>query len=334
MWDAMVGAPAGWPHGGDDASVNALQALAAEMTGKEAALFVPTGTMANLLALMTHATRGDQVIAEASSHIFWSEEWGYAYVCGLAPRPVEGTRGRMAPEQVHDAITEEHLGHRPHTGLICLENTHNMAGGTIVTPDQTRALADVARAYGIPVHIDGARILNAAAGLGTPLSALVGASDSVAISLTKGLSAPYGAVLCGSADFVGRCTVNLKRLGGSSVHKAGIYAAAGLVALRTMGPQLADDNRRASALSRRVQELGLGTIQPWPVETNIVVLSIDRGWLPARTFARRLADAGVKVSVRTDDTVRLVTHRHITDQDVDRVVGIVGSVASTHEMHA
>lgn len=328
MWDAMRNADCGWAYAGEDSSVNALQSLAAALTGKDAALFVPTGTMANLLALMTHATRGDQIVAEASSHILWSEEWGYAYVCGLVPRPVEGQRGSMAPEQVREAIIEERLGHRARTGLICVENTHNMAGGTITTREQMAAIANVAHEFDVSIHVDGARILNAAVALGTDLHTLAEGADSLALSLTKGLSAPFGALLCGSLDFVDRSRSNLKRLGGWSVHKAGIYAAAGLVALRSMPPQLAEDNRRALLLSRELEALRSNLIRPWPVETNIVLVSVDRSWMSARTLAGRLADNGIKVSVRAEDAVRFVIHRHITDGDIHKVVRVVTDIAA------
>jgi threonine aldolase len=217
MWEAMRSAQMGWGMQGEDPSINELQAYAADLTGMEAALYVPSGTMANLVALMTHTNRGDHILLEAYSHILWSEEWSFAYVCGLVPKRLRSELGVIEPRAVHDAIGELRFGHRPPFRLLCLENTHNMAGGTLTSPSQTAALAAVAHENGIAVHVDGARILNACVALDVPLQAFASHVDTLSINLNKGLSAPGGALLCGPESLIQESRKNLKRIGGWSV---------------------------------------------------------------------------------------------------------------------
>ena len=275
MWAAMRAAPPHWSPDGNDPSVLRLEERASELTGKQAALFVPTGTMGNLLALMSLVERGDQVILEAASHIHWSEEWSLAYICGAIPRPVTGTRGALDPEQVRDAIVERRFSHQPHTGLICLENTANAAGGTIMSPKHTAAIVAVAHEHDIKVHLDGARLANAQVALGVPLRDLTEHVDSVMLGVDKGLSAPFGALLCGPHDMIARANLNLKRLGGHSVPNAGIHAAAALVALDTMIPRLVDDHRRARMLADGIAVIRGVILDPAAVQTNIVMAAID-----------------------------------------------------------
>jgi threonine aldolase len=308
--------------------VNELQAFAADLVGKEAALLVPTGTVANLVALMSSTTPGDQIVAEASSHVLWSEEWGYAAVCALVPRPICGTLGRLDPAHVLAAMKDARMGHRARTALIWVENTHSMAGGTVVTPSQMAALARVAAESGVSIHVDGARLFNAAVALGTEPRLLAADAETLTFSLTKGLSAPMGAILCGPKDFIERSRVNLKRLGGWSVHKAGIYAAAGLVALRTMLPRLAEDNRRARLLGDGLAALKSIPIRVAPVETNIVMVSVDAAWMSGQAVLERLHAHGVRGSLRAADTIRFVTHRHMSDDDVYRVVAAFEKLAA------
>jgi threonine aldolase len=330
MWEAMRRVRVGWALVGEDASVTELEHLATKLSDKEASLFVPTATMANLVALMSHTRRGDQVILEASSHILWSEEQGFARICGLAPRVIQGESGYMAPPDVRHAIEEQRLGHRPRTSLICLENTHNLGGGAIITPPQVGAIAAIAREYDIPIHLDGARVFNAAVAMGEELKTLVKDIDTLTISLTKGLSAPQGALLCGPKPFVEESRSNLRTLGGASIHQAGIFAAAGLVALQTMLPQLAADNRRAQMLARGLIALNSGSVRTKPVQTNIVLLSIDSSCMSACSFAQELASSGILASVCAENAIRFVTHRHISDGDIESVIHAVSQITDTH----
>ena len=326
MWEAMRGASLGWAIATEDPSVNELQALAAEMTGKEAALFTPTSTMANLVSLMTHTKRGDQILLEASSHILWSEEWGFANICGLVPRVIQSETGSLPPNQVRAAISQHRFQHHPHTALICIENTHNATGGTIVTPEEMAGLAEIARENEIPIHLDGARVLNACVALEKDLRILVADAESVVLSLCKGLSAPGGALLCGPKSFIERCASNLRVLGGGSMHQAGVLAAAGLVALKTMVPRLAEDNRRAQTLARAFAGLNSRAIGLRPVQTNIVIVSVDRSLMSARSLLSRLEACQIRASLCSEEEIRFVTHRHIRDEDIERVAQVVGGI--------
>jgi len=328
MWEAMQQAQLGWALVHEDASVNELEAYTARLAGKEAALFVPTGSMANLIALMSHTQRGDQVVMEASSHTLWSEEWGFAYVCGLAPRAITGVQGYMEPSQIETAILDQRFSHRPVTRLLCLENTHNTAGGTVLTGRQTAAMAEAARKHGVAVHLDGMRIFNACAALDQPLQTLVEPVDTVTVGLNKGLSAPGGALLCGSTDFIAQSRINLKRLGGQSLHQAGILAAAGLVALKTMRPQLHQDHRRAQQLAHGLAPIPGLHVDLQSVQTNIVMATVDSALMAADEFVGRLARQNIRVSGYSTQTVRFVTHRHITEADIEQVIHTARTIFS------
>ena len=314
MWRAMREARLGWSLLGEDENVNELERLGAELVGKEAAVFTPTGTMANLAALMTHTCPGDQIVLDADSHILWSEEQGYARVCGLAARALPHEGGFIAPDVLAQALADSRFGHRPRTTLVCLENTHNGAGGTVVDVEAMEAMADVAERWGIPIHLDGARLLNAAAEVGEP-DWLAARATSVSLNLNKGLSAPMGALLCGTHEFIAAARVNLRRLG-SRLSKAGIEAAAGVVALRTMRPQLVLDNERARRLAERLADAGID-VDPRAVQTNIVMCRV-----PAEPLAR----AGVLAYPYRDGAVRFVTHRHVDDDAVERIAAAVRAV--------
>jgi threonine aldolase len=319
MWDAMRSAKLGWAATGEDENVRELEVTVAQLMGKEAAFLVPSGTTANLLALISQAESGEQVIVDNLSHILWAEEWGFAYVGGLMHREVRHDRGRIAPEDLEAAIQLHSFNHRPKTALVCLENSHNAAGGAVLPPENVAAVSRVAHAHGVSVHVDGARIMNSAAALGVNVKALVNDVDSVSFNLNKGLSAPMGALLCGSQPLIDRSRLNFRRIGGGNIHQAGIYAAAGLVALRTMIPQLAVDNRRAKDLAAALSRNMRPDFVLHPVETNIVFLTTKTPAPAARNLQAGLAENGVLVSLASDDTLRLVTHRHIGDSDLERV---------------
>lgn len=321
MWEAMRNAELGWAHLGEDRQVNELEAEAAALTGKEAGLFVQSGSLGNLLAVMSHTRRGDQIVLDGASHIAWSEEWGVAYVCGVFPRLVTSSDGRMDPDAVRDTIARARLGHLPVTSLLCLESSHNFSGGVALGSGYLGELAGVAHEHGVRTHLDGARLFNSCVALREAIPDVSEHFDSVVLNLNKGLSAPGGAVLVGSRELLDLARLNLRRVGGSPGHQAGLTAAAGLVALRTMIPRLASDNRRASELAGRLDELdGVACDLPL-VQTNIVRLRVERA--PATQVALALERRGLKTMALAPDELRLVTHRHVTDRSVDSAVEIV-----------
>ncbi|MBP1995104.1 threonine aldolase family protein [Paenibacillus eucommiae] len=329
MWEAMRRAELGWVSRGEDASVNALLARIQELTGKEAAILLPSCTMANLIALMTHASRGDQVILEESSHIAWSEGWGICSIAGLLPKGVQGAKekgGRIEADDLILALEEEKFSHRPKSALLCLENTNNAYGGTVLTPAYTSDICGVARERGLAIHLDGARIFNAAAALKQPVKSLVEPVDSVAINLNKGLSAPEGALLCGSQAFVQRARVIAKALGGDSMHKAGIIAAAGVIALNNMMEQLSEDHRRARSFAEAIQGIPGVEVDMSSVQTNIVMADISASGLDGRAVLQQLEKRNVAGYLNRAQLIRFVFHRHINDEDVARAAAALAEV--------
>jgi threonine aldolase len=320
MWAAMRAAPPGWAPAGDDPAVLELETYAARLTGKAAALFTPTGTAANLIALMASVERGDQVILEESAHILWSEEWGLSAICGAHPRPLPSIDGCPAPEAVHAAISERRFSHRPRTALVCLENTHNVAGGVPFGAERLTAVADVAHHHGVPVHLDGARLLNAAVALGVEPAALAAPVDSLTLGVAKGLSAPYGGLLIGSIQLIRRARVALKRIGGHSVPNAGIFAAAALVALREGPAHLETDHRHARFLAEELAMLPGLALDITRVRTNIVLARVVTPGPAAPELVARLARRGVRCVSLDDAILRFVTHRHIGVAELTHVV--------------
>ena len=273
MWEAMRSAELGWAPAGEDEHVLNLEALVAKFLGKEAGLLVHGGSTANLLAVLGQSERGEQVVFDDLSHILWAEEWGFAFVGGLVHRAVPGIRGRIPPVELEDAILFHSFGHRPRTALICVENSHNGAGGATMPIGYMAEIGRVARRHGARIHVDGARLLNATAFLGVEAKDLVAEADSVSFNLNKGLSAPIGAVLCGTKVLIERSRINMKRLGVGTPHQAGIFAAAGLVGMRTLIPQHAIDNRRAKDLGGLLARVEGDRYAVWPIETNIVFVT-------------------------------------------------------------
>jgi threonine aldolase len=305
MWEAMREAELGWASAGDDANVNELERSGAQLLDKEAAVFVPTCTMANLAALLAQGIPGQSVVVERSAHVMTSESLGVSEVAGLVPFPIDGERGRLDPGVVERAFR------RSGAALLCLENTHTRAGGTVTDAASTEALATVARKNGARTHLDGARLPNAAVALGVPLAALAAPVDTVALSLNKGLCAPFGALLAGDAPTIEAARRHVRRLGGGTIHKAGMLAAAGLAALDLVD-RLAEDHRRARALAGR---LGLGA-----PETNIVLTE-----LPASALLE-LATRDVLALAPDGARIRLVTHRGIDDDAVTRAAAALLTV--------
>jgi len=326
MWEAMRNAKLGRVTAREDPSVNKLEEMAAKLMGKEAAILVLTGRMANLVALMTYCERGHQVILEKDSHIIWVEEWGLAYVCGLYPRLLKGNAGVMDPADIETAITESKFNNCPTTDLVCLENTHNMAGGTVLTVRQTEELCSVAHRDGARVFIDGARIFHAAAALGVKPAELAAPADAVAICMVKGLSGPGGALLCGSNKDIEKAYINLRRIGGAAFHRAGIIAAGDIVALETMVDRLCDDNKRAKEFAKALYQIEGVVIDFSSVQTNIVMADISASGLSGKEFLRHLQQRGVMAIQCTPEIVRFTFHRHITDKDVLTTVEAIKEV--------
>lgn len=320
MQAAMADAPVGDDVYGEDPTVNRLQALAAERMGKEAGLFVPSGTMGNLAALLAHCGRGDEIILGDKAHTFTSEAAGIAALGGVhsyqIPNQLDGT---LDLNDINAAIRPDNA-HQPITRLIALENTHNRCGGAPLTAEYTGAVGDVARQHGLRLHLDGARIFNAAVALGVEAADLAAPADSVTFCLSKGLSAPVGSVLCGSADFIRRAHRMRKQLGGG-MRQAGILAAAGIVALETMVDRLAEDHRLARRLAEGLLNIpGLSLVYGMP-RTNMVFLSLsETARLDAPHIGERLSADGVRVHVTGPCNFRLVTHYGIDDAAVEKTV--------------
>jgi threonine aldolase len=318
MWEAMRAAPLGWATNAEDPSVNELQERVAGLLGKEAGLWVPTCGMANLVALLTIAPRGSTVVVEASSHVLTSEAMGIEEIAGLDPWSLWAEDGRLDVVDVEEAIVE--------TGalMLVLENTHTRAGGTVLSPELTADLAAAAQLHGAYVHLDGARVFNAAVALDVPVQQLVATVNTVAVSMNKGLCAPMGAILAGRTQVIELAHETLRRLGGASVHKAGIAAAAALVALDTLVERLADDHRRARELAAVLQEIPGLRVEPAEIDTNIVLVDVSGTELYPDDLLPLLADRGVLALERDTTRIRFVTHRLISDEDIARTAELVG----------
>lgn len=323
MWEAMREARLGWATYGEDPSVDLLQERVAELLGKEAGLWVPTCGMANLVVLLTIPERGSTVVLESSSHILTSEAMGITELAGLEPRTLWAQDGRLDPVEVEELVVETNAA------LLVLENTHTRAGGTVLDAEQTAALASAAQRHGTYVHLDGARLANAAVALGVPLRELAAPANTVAFSLNKGLCAPMGTILAGQAKVIELAHRTLRRLGGASVHKAGIPAAAGLLALDLID-RLADDHRRARKLGALLQQVKGVRLDPERIETNIVLVDVGRTGLQPEELLPLLAERGVLGMERDGSRIRLVTHRLIGDAEVARAAEVFAEVVAKH----
>ncbi len=326
MRRAMFEARVGDDVYGEDPTVNRLQEVAAALLGKEAALLLPSGTQANQVAVLSHAGRGEEVIVEAESHIFYYEAAGIAALAACQARTVPGARGAMDLDRVEAAIRADNI-HFPRTALICVENTHNRAGGTVLPREHLEALSALARRHGVPVHMDGARVFNASVADGRPVAEIVAPVDSVMFCLSKGLAAPVGAVLAGTRAFVARARRYRKLLGGG-MRQAGILAAAGLVALDTMVDRLAEDHANARELAGGLASVGGLRVDLDTVQTNMVLFEVaDPAW-DAASLVAALEGVGVLCSAFGPRQIRLVTHCDVAAADVpealDRIEGVLG----------
>jgi threonine aldolase len=308
---------------GEDPSINRLEELSARMLGKEASLFTPSGTMSNLIAVMAQTRHGDEIILGSEAHILWNEAGGAAAMGGVMVRTVPNDdEGMLDPNDVKQAIRSNNI-HYPPTTLICLENTQNRCGGAVLTVEYTDAIGTIAREQGIRLHLDGARIFNAAVALGVDAAALAAPSDSVSFCISKGLSAPAGSLLCGSKDFVLRARKLRKMLGGG-MRQAGILAAAGIVALETMVNRLAEDHANAQRLAQGLTDIKGIVVAPEKVKTNIVVFEPPNG-LDTCLFISRMVELGIKFTYPGGRRVRAVTHRHISAQDIDQALNRINT---------
>jgi threonine aldolase len=321
MREAMASAEVGDDVYGEDPTINRLENEAAEVFGKEAAIFVPTGTMGNQIAIRLHTQHGQEVICEARSHVLDWEMAMIAAFSGCTARTVAAERGILTWEHIRPAIGAK-IYYRAQTALICLENSHNMAGGTVTPLDVMEGVWAGAREAGLPVHLDGARVFNAAAALGIDVAKLTSGFDTVMFCLSKGLGAPVGSMLVGSRKAIAQARIHRKALGGG-MRQAGILAAAGLIALHEMPKRLAEDHANARLLAEavagqaKVAEIDLGAVQ-----TNIVIFKLKNDG-DAAGFTAALKEKGVLVSAIGPHAVRFVTHYDVDREACARAAAIV-----------
>lgn len=324
MMAAVAAARLGDAARGDDPTVQDLERLARELTGKDDALFLPSGTMANLAAVIAHDCRGGEVIVEAGAHIYNSEGGGLSAVAGAIARPVTGHWGVLDPADVESAIVgRSNLAVAP-TRLVCLENTHNASGGTVVPLATMAQIRAVALRAGIPVHLDGARLHNAAASLGVPIADLCVHADSVWFALCKGLGGPVGAILAGDAAFMQKARGAAKMLGGG-MRQAGLIAAPAIVALRDPYPVLRHDHARAQSLARGLAAIDPSLVDLERVQTNIVNCQVDRFADDAAPIGSALRERGIWTNSKRRK-IRFVTHYQITDAAVTAAIDAFAQV--------
>jgi threonine aldolase len=317
MREAMARAEVGDDVWEEDPTVRRLEEVAARRTGKEAALFVSSGTQGNLVSVLTQTRPGQEIILDADSHIFNYEVAGAAVFGGVQTLPLKTERGFLTPEQVREHVRPSNV-HIAVTGLVCVENTHNRHGGTCCTPEEIEAVAGAARGAGVPVHLDGARIFNAAVALGRPVADFTRAVDSVTFCLSKGLGAPVGSLVCGSRDFVSRARRVRKMLGGG-MRQVGVLAAAGLVGLDSMVDRLAVDHANARRLADAVAQLPGIRLDLAKVQTNIVIFHVDRPGGATELVTGALARK-VKIHQIGPAAIRCVTHKDVDGEDIERAL--------------
>jgi threonine aldolase len=326
MREAMRGAELGDDSREGDPTVRRLEEASAAITGKEAGLFVASGTMSNLVALLAHTGRGGEVLLDGDSHIVRSEMGGIASLAGLFYRAIPSTRGAPHLDEISEHLSAKLAANKLATALVCVETTHNSAGGAALPLDYLAALRDLTREKNVPVHIDGARVFNAAVAQGVPVSAIAQHGDSIGFCVSKGLSAPFGSVLCGSADFITRARA-YRRMVGGAMRQAGIMAAAGLVGLERMIDRLAEDHGRARRLAEGLHSIDSRLSDPRLVDTNIVMVEIGHSGTDAKTWIAALEAAGLRAGAWSRKSLRLVTHRQIDDAAVDQALAIIRRVS-------
>ncbi len=323
MRRAMAEAEVGDDGWGDDPTMNRLQERVAEMLGKEAAVFVPSGTMANLASVLSHCERGDEIIVGDQSHVYLYEYGSVSALGGVGYRQLPNAEdGTLDPGMVEEAIRPA-SPRFPRTALVCLENTHNRCSGAALTPEYTDAIAGIAHQRGAALHLDAARLFNASVYLGVPARELARSVDSLMFCFSKGLSCPVGSIICGDREFVRRAHRIRNSLGGG-MRQAGVLAAAALVALDEMVERLGEDHANARILAEGLSRIPGIVIDPARIQTNIVILESADG--DAVGFLRRLAERGVRGSHTHGSKARLVTHYGIDRRDIDDTLEVVESV--------
>jgi len=325
MSRAMSEADVGDDVFGEDPTVNKLEELAADRMGKEAALFVASGTMGNLVSLLAHCARGEEIILGSFAHTFYFEQGGSAAVGGIHPRTLPNQPdGTLTLSDIEGAIRPDNV-HFPRTRLIVLENTHNLCGGHPLDTDYMKAVGDIARRHGLKIHVDGARFFNAVEALGVPADELAAEADSVSFCLSKGLAAPVGSVVCGKSDFISEARRARKILGGG-MRQAGVLAAAGIVALNEMVGRLAEDHANARKLAEGLAGMAGVSVDPTQIHTNIVYFEVDRKDMTVEELVKRLDENGARMLPVGPGRIRAVTHYHISSEDIDYVLGVFGKV--------
>ncbi|MBS1719149.1 MAG: aminotransferase class I/II-fold pyridoxal phosphate-dependent enzyme [Armatimonadetes bacterium] len=324
MREAMAHAPLGDDVLGDDPTVMELERECAAMLGMEAGVYVPSGTMGNQIAIATHCQPGDALICEEEAHILYYEVGGPAVHAGAVSWTLPSRLGVMDPAAVEARILKASL-HTPGTKIICLENTHNRAGGTITPLDVMAEFAHIAARHEIKVHLDGARVWNAAVGLGVPVREITQHVHTASVCLSKGLCSPVGSVLCGPAEFIERARIWRKRMGGG-MRQAGLLAACGLVSLRTMVDRLAEDHARARRTAEAITGLPGLKVDLDSVQTNIVLVSTDQ---PATEVVARLAEHGIICFPVATNRLRLVFHNDVDDEKTDQAIGAFRAIAAS-----
>ena len=322
MLQAMFNARVGDDVFGEDESINMLEAYTAEMFGMEAAVFCPSGTMTNQIAINVHTQPGEEVICEQGAHVYFYEAGGIARLSGCQARTVVGTRGQIFPEQIAPLINPEDV-HRPRTSLVCLENTCNRGGGSTYAMDNMRAIRSLCDERDLKLHLDGARIFNAMVANRENPKDYGNIFHSISICLSKGLGAPVGSVLLGSKAFIHEARRARKAFGGG-MRQAGFLAAAGLYALQNHVERLEEDHVKARKLADALENISW-VKAVMPVETNIVIFEVTENH-PSSHWAEALRKAGINVSCPSANSIRMVTHLDITDNDIDRTIAAIAAL--------
>ncbi|GBD94907.1 L-allo-threonine aldolase [bacterium BMS3Abin05] len=326
MREAIAHAVVGDDVFGEDPTVNDLQETVAALLGKEAGLFVVSGTMANQVAINAHTQPGDEVICEYNAHIFNYEGGAPALLSGVQLHPLPGVHGVITAEQIEPVIRPfDH--HYPHTQLIAIENTHNRAGGTIFPIEEMKKIYELAQKYGLAVHLDGARLWNASVATHIPLAEYAKYADSVSVCFSKGLGAPVGSMIAGSKEFIHRAH-RYRKVYGGGMRQAGILAAGALYAVKNNVHRLAEDHARAGRLAAALAAFDGIRIDLKAVQTNIVIFEVISQKISAPEFVDRCGEAGVLMLAIGTNRVRLVVHLHITDADVERTIAVFKQVSA------
>lgn len=318
MRRAMAEAVVGDDVLGDDPTVQKLESIAADMVGKEAALYVPSGTMANSISIKCWTSELEEVIVEERAHLYNMESTHMTFIARVTPRPLPSNRGAMDPEEVERNIRKPTV-HVPRTSLICVENTHNNWSGAVVPMENLKAIREIADRHDVKIHFDGARVFNASHATGIPVKEYAKIGDSLMFCLSKGLSAPVGSILTGPKDFIGYARRVRKALGGG-MRQVGVLAAPGIVALTEMVDRLKEDHVSAKRLALAIQNMPGVNLNPDHIDTNIVIFGFNHPKISIPEFLEKLKDYGVLALATTGGRIRFVTHKDIGDKDLEKAV--------------